>query len=263
MLFFLFGRSFGIPAILSEEEIKNTIEKSLIKEAVPMQKPLILCIDDERNILNLLAFNLEASGYEVALADSGREALIMATERTPSLIMLDLKLPDISGFDVLKAVRANPITAAIPVILLTATDSEVDTVLGFELGADDYVTKPFGIRELMARVKAVLRRSGDTLANDLIRVGPLTIDSGNYEAFRNGEKIILTLKEYELLKLLAETPGKVLTRDYLLDRIWGYEFYGETRTVDVHIRHIRQKLGDDAGMIETVRGVGYKMRATA
>ena len=226
-----------------------------------MQRPVILCVDDESNILELLTFNLEASGYEVIPAGTGREAL--ASAASASLVLLDLSLPDISGQDLLRTLRANPVTANVPVVILTAHNVEAQAVECFELGADDYITKPFSVRELLARVKAVLRRTVDTNAEALICVGPLTIDSGNYEVYRNGEKITLTLKEYELLKLLAECPGKVLTRDFLLDRIWGYEFYGETRTVDVHIRHIRMKLGEDAGMIETVRGVGYKMTATA
>jgi two-component system alkaline phosphatase synthesis response regulator PhoP len=231
------------------------------KEGLPMQKSVILCVDDEKNLLDLLSFNLESAGYEVITAETGFDALDAAA--SAQLILLDLMLPDLTGLEVLKRLRANPITAGIPVIILTAADSESNTVECFETGADDYITKPFSIRELLARVKAVLRRSMDTSTDDMIRIGPLTIDSSNYEAYRNGEKITLTLKEYELLKLLAECPGKVLTRDFLLDRIWGYEFYGETRTVDVHIRHIRMKLGEDAGMIETVRGVGYKMTATA
>ena len=228
-----------------------------------MQKPLILCADAEQNILDLLAFNLEASGYEVAAVRSGREALALAQDRPPSLFLFDLKLPDMEGFEVIKSLRGNPATAPVPIVVLTEVHSEVDKVLAFELGADDYMTKPFGVRELMARVKAVLRRSAGASVEELIRVGPITIDSENYEVFQDGQKMVLTLKEYELLKLLAENPGRVLNRDFLLDRIWGYEFYGETRTVDVHIRHIRQKLGEAAGMIETVRGVGYKMRAIA
>ena len=225
-----------------------------------MQKPLILCVDSEQNILDLLVFNLEASGYAINATHSGKDAIPIAIETAPSLVILDLKLPDISGFDVCKALRANPSTSTTPIIILSAVSNETDVILAFELGADDYITKPFSVRELLARVKAVLRRSVNSSQDELIRIGPLTIDSENYEAFRNGEKMALTLKEYELLRLLASSPGKVLTRDFLLDRIWGYEFYGETRTVDVHIRHIRQKLGDDAGIIETVRGVGYKMR---
>lgn len=228
-----------------------------------MQKPMILCVDEEQNILELLTQNLESAGFAVATTRSGRDALPMAVNDDPALVILDLKLPDADGFDLLKALRAHPTTATMPIVVLTAVNSEVDVVLAFELGADDYITKPFGVRELLARVKAVLRRSSGEMPDEVIKVGPITIDSENYEAFRNDQKLTLTLKEYELLKLLAESPGKVMTRDFLLDRIWGYEFYGETRTVDVHIRHIRQKLGDDAGMIETVRGVGYKLRITA
>lgn len=221
--------------------------------------PHILCIDDEQNILELLTFNLEAAGYSTLTATTGADGLAVAKQAMPSLIILDLMLPDMNGTDVCKQLRADPLTATIPIIMLTAKDSEVDKVLGLELGADDYVTKPFSVRELVTRVKALLRRSTPAEESGIIKVGPVTIDSDNYEAYRNGEKLYLTLKEFELLKLLASTPGKVLTRDYLLDRIWGYEFYGETRTVDVHIRHLRQKLGDDAYLIETVRGVGYKM----
>ena len=161
---------------------------------------------------------------------------------------------------VCRRLKADPATASIPIMMITAKDSEVDKILGLELGADDYITKPFSVREVIARGKALLRRCKSP--NDVdgrIVVGPLTIDSDNYEAFRNGEKLQLTLKEFELLKVLAINLGKVLTRDYLLDQIWGYEFYGETRTVDVHIRHLRQKLGDDAYLVETVRGVGYRM----
>ena len=164
--------------------------------------------------------------------------------------------------EVCRRLKSTSTTSDIPIIMLTAKGDEVDKILGLELGADDYITKPFSVRELIARVKALLRRATPAgSGSGLIKIGSLTIDPENYEAFRNGEKLQLTLKEFELLKQLASTPGKVLTRDFLLDRIWGYEFYGETRTVDVHIRHIRQKLGDDQYMIETVRGVGYKMTA--
>ena len=228
-----------------------------------MNKPLILCVDDEQNILDLLTFNLEAAGYDTITAPDGATALSLAAAQSPAMILLDLMLPDISGTDVCVRLKSAPTTSSIPIIMLTAKDSETDKILGLELGADDYVTKPFSVRELTARVKALLRRAAPAeTADGIIKVGNITIDSGNYEAFRNGEKLQLTLKEFELLKLMASTPGKVLTRDFLLDRIWGYEFYGETRTVDVHIRHLRMKLGDDQYMIETVRGVGYKMKAT-
>ena len=224
-------------------------------------RPLILCVDDEQNILDLLTFNLQSSGYDTITAADGNTALELAKAKGPSLVLLDLMLPDIDGIEICQKLKEDPATAAIPIIMLTAKGSETDRILGLELGADDYITKPFSVRELIARVKALLRRAAprDGDQNSLIKIGGITIDPANYEAFRNGEKLHLTLKEYELLKMLASTPGKVLTRDFLLDRIWGYEFYGETRTVDVHIRHIRQKLGDDQYLIETVRGVGYKM----
>ena len=218
-----------------------------------MQERKILCIDPNQNILDLLTFNLEASGYIVETNTTGQGAL----STDASLILLDPQLPDISGWDLLSSIEKTPI------VILSENAEEDAIVQAFELGCVDYILKPFSVRELLARVKAVLRRFDNYPVDELIRVGSITIDSENYEAYRNNEKLQLTLKEYELLKLLAETPGRVLTRDFLLDRIWGYEFYGETRTVDVHIRHIRMKLGDDAGMIETVRGVGYRMTASA
>ena len=219
-----------------------------------MLQKKILCIDSAQNYLDLLTFNLEASGYSVETNNTGQN--VISTDA--ALVLLDPHLPDFSGYDLLSTTKNRP-----PVIILSEDASEDAIVNAFDLGAVDYIFKPFSIRELLARIRAVLRRYDNYPVDELIRVGPITIDSDNYEAFRNDQKLELTLKEYELLKLLASAPGKVLTRDYLLDRIWGYEFYGETRTVDVHIRHIRMKLGDDAQMIETVRGVGYKMTATA
>lgn len=219
-----------------------------------MLRKKILCIDSAQNYLDLLTFNLEASGYSVETNNTGQN--VISTDA--ALVLLDPHLPDFSGYDLLSTTKNRP-----PVIILSEDASEDAIVNAFDLGAVDYIIKPFSIRELLARIRAVLRRYDNYPVDELIRVGPITIDSDNYEAFRNDQKLELTLKEYELLKLLASAPGKVLTRDYLLDRIWGYEFYGETRTVDVHIRHIRMKLGDDAHMIETVRGVGYKMTATA
>lgn len=219
-----------------------------------MLQKKILCIDSAQNYLDLLTFNLEASGYSVETNNTGQN--VISTDA--ALVLLDPHLPDFSGYDLLSTTKNMP-----PVIILSEDASEDAIVNAFDLGAVDYIIKPFSIRELLARIRAVLRRYDNYPVDELIRVGPITIDSDNYEAFRNDQKLELTLKEYELLKLLASAPGKVLTRDYLLDRIWGYEFYGETRTIDVHIRHIRMKLGDDAHMIETVRGVGYKMTATA
>lgn len=221
-----------------------------------MPKPTILCVDAQQNTLDLLSSSLSASGYNVHTTHSGFDVV----NSNADLIVLDIHLPDVDGLDLIRTLRS---ISTVPILVLTESTEEADAVLAFEYGADDFVTKPFSVRELVSRVRAILRRSSLGSSNDKIRVGPLMIDSENYEAFRNGEKMILTLKEYELLKALASSPGRVLSRDFLLDRIWGHEYYGETRTVDVHIRHIRQKLGDDASMIETVRGVGYKLTETA
>ena len=224
-----------------------------------MANELILCVDDEAHILELLTFNLEATGYRVVTTANGEDALTVCQHDRPALILLDIMLPGIDGVEVCRRLKSQSNTQDIPIIMLTAKGDEVDKILGLELGADDYITKPFSVRELVARVKALLRRAATQNDDEgVLHVGSITIDPSNYEAYRNGEKLSLTLKEFELLKLLVMSRGKVLTRDFLLDRIWGYEFYGETRTVDVHIRHIRQKLGDDAHYIETIRGVGYK-----
>ena len=221
-----------------------------------MPKPLILCIDAQQAVLDLLSTSLSTSGYNVRTTRTGLEFV----NSNADLVILDIQLPDINGLELIKTIRS---ISAVPILVLTESTEEADAVLAFEYGADDFVTKPFSTRELVSRVRAILRRSSTGDPDEKIKVGPIMIDSENYEAFRNGEKMILTLKEYELLKALASSPGRVLSRDFLLDRIWGHEYYGETRTVDVHIRHIRQKLGDDAGMIETVRGVGYKLTTTA
>lgn len=221
-----------------------------------MPKPTILCVDSQQPILDLLSSSLSKAGYNVRTTHIGHDVI----NSNADLVILDLHLPDISGLELIKTVRT---ISTVPILVLTESTEEVDAVLAFEYGADDFVTKPFSERELASRVRAILRRSATSNPDERIKVGPIMIDSENYEAFRNGEKMILTLKEYELLKALASSPGRVLSRDFLLDRIWGHEYFGETRTVDVHIRHIRQKLGEDAAMIETVRGVGYKLTATA
>ena len=199
-----------------------------------MANELILAVDDEAHILELLSFNLEAGGYRVVTAATGEDALVVCAHERPAMVLLDIMLPGIDGMEVCRRLKSAPTTADIPIIMLTAKGDEVDKILGLELGADDYITKPFSVRELIARVKALLRRAAPQNEEEgILHVGGLTIDVGNYEAFRNGEKLSLTLKEFELLKLLVLSRGKVLTRDFLLDRIWGYEFYGETRTVDV------------------------------
>jgi two-component system alkaline phosphatase synthesis response regulator PhoP len=223
----------------------------------------IFAVDDEAHILELIRFNLEHAGFRVVTAATGEEALRLFHQAMPALLLLDIMLPGMDGLEVCKRLKAEPKTSAVPIIMLTARSEEIDKILGLELGADDYMTKPFSVRELVARVKALLRRASipqgegkDTL---ILQVGDLTMDTANYEVYKNGLKIELTLKEYEVLKLLVLNRGKVLSRDTLLDKVWGYEYFGETRTVDVHIRHLRQKLGDtDGAYIETIRGVGYK-----
>ena len=224
-----------------------------------MPSDTILAVDDEVHILELISFNLKAAGYHVVTALSGEEALKRCEVEKPSLVLLDIMLPGIAGLEVCRRLKGDRTTSNIPIIMLTARGDEVDKILGLELGADDYITKPFSVRELAARVKSLLRRVAPQQESEpqTLRAGDIMIDITNYEAFKGGEKLSLTLKEFELLKVLVLSRGKVLTRDFLLDRIWGYEYYGETRTVDVHIRHLRQKLGEEP-YIETVRGVGYR-----
>ena len=224
-----------------------------------MPSDTILAVDDEVHILELISFNLKAAGYHVVTALTGEEALKRCEVERPSLVLLDVMLPGIDGLEVCRRLKGDRMTSNIPIIMLTARGDEVDKILGLELGADDYITKPFSVRELAARVKSLLRRVAPQQESEpqTLRSGDIMIDITNYEAFKGGEKLSLTLKEFELLKVLVLSRGKVLTRDFLLDRIWGYEYYGETRTVDVHIRHLRQKLGEEP-YIETVRGVGYR-----
>ena len=224
-----------------------------------MPSDTILAVDDEVHILELISFNLKAAGYHVVTALTGEEALKRCEVERPSLVLLDIMLPGIDGLEVCRRLKGDRMTSNIPIIMLTARGDEVDKILGLELGADDYIAKPFSVRELAARVKSLLRRVAPQQESEpqTLRSGDIMIDITNYEAFKGGEKLSLTLKEFELLKVLVLSRGKVLTRDFLLDRIWGYEYYGETRTVDVHIRHLRQKLGEEP-YIETVRGVGYR-----
>ena len=228
-----------------------------------MPSDTILAVDDEVHILELISFNLKAAGYHVVTALTGEEALKRCEVERPSLVLLDIMLPGIDGLEVCRRLKGDRMTSNIPIIMLTARGDEVDKILGLELGADDYITKPFSVRELAARVKSLLRRVAPQQESEpqTLRSGDIMIDITNYEAFKGGEKLSLTLKEFELLKVLVLSRGKVLTRDFLLDRIWGYEYYGETRTVDVHIRHLRQKLGEAGSVICTVRGVGYRTEA--
>lgn len=221
----------------------------------------ILAVDDEAAILELLELSLEKSGFEVVTAADGREALAKAVG--VDLIVLDVMLPELDGFEVCRRLKLDKATQSIPIIMLTAKLDEIDKVLGLELGADDYMTKPFSPRELVARIKAVLRRTLPSGSDQKLTVDELTLDFNSYEARLSGEVLPLTPKEFELLKLLVTNPAKAFSRDELLEKIWGYEYYGDTRTVDVHIRHLRQKLEPAAklaGAIETVRGIGYRFK---
>lgn len=222
---------------------------------------LILVIEDEAPIVEILKFNLTKSGYRVLTAFDGEEGYRLALSERPDLILLDVMLPKMDGFEVCKKVREKQST---PIIMLTARDEEVDKVLGLELGADDYCTKPFSVRELMARVKANIRRtSADAPSNesdDLITFQNLTINPSRYEASKDDKVIDLTLREFELLKFLAIQPGQIFTRETLLEKVWGYEYFGDVRTVDVTVRRLREKVEDNPAspnFIMTKRGVGY------
>lgn len=221
----------------------------------------ILVVDDEDNILELLRFNLENSGYKVLTAQNGIDALKIAKAETPDLILLDLMLPGMDGYDVCKEIRRDNNISNTPIIMITAKGEELDKILGLELGADDYITKPFSVRELKARLKAVLRRTTIQQIDKAYRFGNVAVDFDKHEIMKNDEKVELTLKEFELLEILIKNKGRVMTRDFLLDKIWGYEYIGESRTVDVHIRHLRQKVEEDdknPQYIETIRGIGYR-----
>lgn len=229
-----------------------------------MAQEKILIIDDEEHILELLKFNIKNAGYEVITANNGVDGANIAKEEKPDLVLLDLMLPGMDGYDVCKEIKRNKETSNTAIIMLTAKGEELDKILGLELGADDYITKPFSIRELLARVKAVLRRSVNTNINeeeDYYENGRLKIDFERHEVLINKERIDMTLKEFELLEILVKNRGKILKREMLLDKIWGYEYIGETRTVDVHIRYLRKKIEEDdknPKFIETIRGVGYR-----
>lgn len=226
-----------------------------------MSENRILVVDDEEHIRELIKFNLEKSGYKVISCGDGTEALNFTRTEKPDLVLLDVMLPGIDGYDVCKEIRKDNNISNIPIIMITAKSEELDKILGLELGADDYITKPFSIRELLARVKAVLRRTVLQPIDKSFKFDNIVIDFEKHEVIKNGKRIDLTLKEFEVLEILIKNKGRVITRDFLLDKVWGYEYIGETRTVDVHIRHLRQKLEEDdrtPKYIETIRGVGYR-----
>lgn len=223
---------------------------------------MIFCVEDDSNIRELVVYTLETTGFKARGFEDGRSFLEALALETPELVLMDIMLPGEDGLSLLKKLKSSTKTREIPVIMVTAKGAEYDKVKGLDLGADDYVAKPFGMMELVSRIKAVLRRtlkSGQE-TQDIMKAGDLEIDTKKHEVTVAGEVVNLTLKEYELLKRLMKNPNIVMTRDCLLEDIWGYDFDGETRTVDVHVRTLRQKLGTCGEMIETVRGVGYRMR---
>ena len=232
-----------------------------------MNKGRILVVDDEDSIRELIVFNLEQQGFKAVEAADGIEAMNRIKEEKPDLIILDLMLPKMDGLEVCQKVRHSREYSSIPIIMLTARGEEVDKIVGLEMGADDYVTKPFSPRELMARVKAILRRMVTSKqpdnASDELKLGVLMIDPNRHLVTFEEKELQLTPKEFELLFLLARQPGKVLTRDVLLEKVWGYEYMGDTRTVDVHIRRLRKKMEEvnsELDYIETIRGVGYRFK---
>ena len=219
----------------------------------------ILVVDDEPDLLELVRFNLSQAGFRVETAASGREALEQLRRSPPDLMVLDLMLPDVSGNDICRQVRSDPTLADLPILMLTAKSEEVDRVVGFELGADDYVPKPFSPRELTLRVRAVLRRRATSAAPGVgLEHGALRVDPERHRCFVGGDEVELTAKEFRLLTTLMTRPGRVLTRERLLDEVWGSEITVTSRTIDTHLKRLREKLGVAGDLIETVRGVGYR-----
>jgi len=221
----------------------------------------VLVVEDERDLADLLAYNLEKEGYQALVAGTGLDGLETARRELPDLILLDLMLPGMMGTEVCSSLRHSEKTRGIPVLMLTARGDEIDRVVGFEMGADDYIVKPFSMRELMLRIRAILRRSNqetDTTERQ-VSAGTVVIDCGSHRVTVAGTGIELTSTEFKLLLYLAEHSGRVMQRELLLQDVWGYNFVGDTRTVDTHVTRLRQKLGDAGEMIKTVRGFGYKL----
>ncbi|HKY63068.1 MAG TPA: response regulator [bacterium] len=224
----------------------------------------VLVIEDEADIQQLLSYHFQQANWRVEVCGSGSEGLKKAKEKRPDLILLDLMLPGMDGFEVCRILKNDPETKAIPVIMLTAKGEEIDKVVGFELGADDYITKPFSPRELLLRSKAVLRRGpkaeGEEGSDKQIKFGDLVVDLARHRVTIADKEVELTAIEFKLLKYLLETKGRVQTRDTLLDKVWGYDAFVTTRTVDTHVKRLREKLGKFENYVETVRGIGYRFR---
>jgi two-component system, OmpR family, alkaline phosphatase synthesis response regulator PhoP len=226
-------------------------------------KQKILIADDERDIVDFLKYNLEKEGFDVLTAKNGLEAVVQA-KKNPSLILLDVMMPEMDGFEVVRMLKKNSALAKIPVIFLTAKSSDVDEVVGLELGADDYIIKPVSITKLVARIKSTLRKKNtikeDSVHSDIMKHGILEINRSQYKVFINKKEIFFPKKEFEVLSFLVKNAGKVVTRETLLSQIWGSDVYVIDRTVDVHIRKIREKLASNADYIDTIKGVGYRLK---
>lgn len=223
----------------------------------------VVIVEDEKDLAELLAFNLQKEGWQTMIALDGRAGLETVAAELPDLVILDLMLPELTGIEVCKQLRRQDKTAAIPIIMVTAKGEEIDRVVGFEVGADDYLVKPFSTRELLLRIKAILRRTAPAAeAERIIRYGSLTIDEERHLVAVNGAEVVLTLTEFKLLSILAMRPGRMQSRERLLQDVWGYSSDADTRTVDTHITRLRSKLGEAGEMIRTVRGYGYKLEIT-
>ena len=220
---------------------------------------MIYCVEDERNIRELLVYTLGTTGFQAKGLSDGKELFAALEKEIPELVLLDIMLPGEDGYAILEKLKKEHRTRDIPVIMVTAKEAEYDKVRGLDGGADDYITKPFGMMEFGSRVRAVLRRSKRQTQDKILRCEKLSVNVDRHEVIDGQRRVELTLKEFEMLRYLMENQGIVLSRDRLLERIWGYDFDGETRTVDVHIRTLRQKLGDSGNLIETIRGVGYRI----
>ena len=220
----------------------------------------VLVVEDEPDIRRLVVLHLEREGFRCRTATTGSDALREVKAAVPDLVVLDLMLPEVDGLEVCRRLRRDTSTAAIPIIMLTAKSDEVDRIVGLEIGADDYVGKPFSPKELVARVRAVLRRAHPSQATPVLTVGPITLDAARHAVSLNGQAIVLTPKEFDLLQALLEAAGRVLSREFLLNRVWGYARADviESRTVDVHVRRLRAKLGDAGSRIATVKSIGYR-----
>ncbi len=221
---------------------------------------LVLIVDDDPDIQRLVSYNLTQAGFDVESAETGRKALEAVQKHPPDLIVLDLMLPDVDGMEVCRTLRQREASRRIPIVMLTARGEEIDRVIGFELGADDYVMKPFSPRELVLRIKSIFRRMKDE-PDDVLRAGRIQLYPERRQCFVGGQAVTLTAKEFDLLQELMRARGNVLTRDVLMDKVWGYHGEATSRTLDTHVRRLREKLGDEGGRVETVRGVGFRMES--